>query len=266
MRSSAARRCSSPGAEPPAPPGQRGIPRGGRARGSVTQRSPETASRASATKNPNDRRVGEGSGEIKVPEQHAPAERGSGQRPARSGAQRSARQRDGAPLAAGPPGAEGHREHPHGCSGLRRAAGHTASFRQEPRLRETSEFPHRPGTALPGRFCPAGKRARSSRPPQPRAQPAPLLSPQPPVPLPAAMVTARKPEPTRRAPTPPAPLGHSRRGVRRSPPAAPPAAPQPAARRGRYRRRPPSAACRPAISSRKCPGSRRPSGWRWHLP
>lgn len=174
MRSSAARRCSSPGAEPPAPPGQRGVPRGGRARGSVTQRSPETASRASATKNPNDRRVGEGSGEIKVPEQHAPAERGSGQRPARSGAQRSARQRDGAPLAAGPPGAEGHREHPHGCSGLRRAAGHTASFRQEPRLRETSEFPHRPGTAVPGRFCPAGKRARSSRPPQPRAQPAPL--------------------------------------------------------------------------------------------
>lgn len=48
----------------------RPAPRGGRARGSVTQRSPETASRASATKNTNDRRVGEGSGEIKVPEQH----------------------------------------------------------------------------------------------------------------------------------------------------------------------------------------------------
>lgn len=48
----------------------RPAPRGGRARGSVTQRSPETASRASPTKDTNDRRVGEGSGEIKVPEQH----------------------------------------------------------------------------------------------------------------------------------------------------------------------------------------------------
>lgn len=103
-----------------------------------------------------------------------------------------------------------------------------------------------------------------------------------------AKINTKQPEgkakPSSLSPPPPAGIppgrgragcsAHSRRGGWSSPPGGAPACRPPSARSGRCRRcyrrrrcrRPPSGVCCPAISSRKCPGSRRRSGWRWHWP